>query len=37
MPPVIVPIFGAAAFVVGAIVFLLPTVPAFARFLSEEA
>jgi hypothetical protein len=37
MSQTIVPIFGAAAFVVGAIVFLLPTVPAFARFLSEEA
>ena len=37
MASVIVPIFGAAAFLTGALFYLLPTIPAVARFLSEEA
>lgn len=37
MSQILVPIFGAAAFLTGALFYLLPTIPAFARFLSEEA
>lgn len=29
--------FASAAFLTGALFYLLPTIPAFARFLSEEA
>ncbi len=36
MAPIIVPIFGAAAFLTGALFYLLPTIPAFARYLGNE-
>lgn len=36
MASVIVPIFGAAAFLTGALFYLLPTIPAFDRFLGTE-
>lgn len=37
MSQILVPIFASAAFITGGLVFLLPTIPAVARFLGKEA